>query len=105
MHASSHWKIGTPSSIVVGNHNEWEDDHEEIATKYVKLGESYHRKTTIIDIYFASKIVDLMDLDPEPKSMIRCWKRSDWDKWKAAIEAECARIAQERFLGLQSQHI
>jgi hypothetical protein len=54
----------------------------------VESGESYHRKTTVADIYFASKIVDSLDLDLEPKSMIECRKRSDWDKWKAAIEAE-----------------
>ena len=42
-----------PSSIVMGNHDEREDDHEEIATNYVESGESYNRKTTIVDINFA----------------------------------------------------
>jgi hypothetical protein len=81
-------RLERPSSIVMGNHDEWEDDHEEIATNYVESGESYHRKTTIVHIYFASKIADLMDLDPEPKSMIECQKLLDWNKLKAAIEAE-----------------
>jgi hypothetical protein len=67
-------------SIISGNHDELVDDHEEIATNYVEPRESYHRKTTVVDIYFASKISDSMDPDPEPKSMIECWKRSDWDK-------------------------
>ena len=61
-----------PSSIIMGNHNEWEDDHEEIDTNYVESGESYKRNTTFVDIYFASKIVDSMDSYPEPKSMIEC---------------------------------
>ena len=63
----THYRIGRserPNSIVMGNHDEWEDDHEEITTNYVESGESYYRKTTIVDIYFASKNVGSMDLDP-----------------------------------------
>ena len=56
-HASrAQYRIGGsehPSSIVMGNHDEREDDHEEIATNYVESGESYNRKTTIVDINFA----------------------------------------------------
>jgi hypothetical protein len=29
-------RSGCPHSIVMGNHDEWVDDHEEIATNYVK---------------------------------------------------------------------
>jgi hypothetical protein len=32
--------------------------------------ESYHRNTIVVDTYFATKIADSMDPDPEPKSMI-----------------------------------
>jgi len=95
----AHHRIGRserPNSIVMGNHDEWEDNHEEITTNYVESGESYHRKTTIVDIYFASKIADSMDPDPEPKFMIECRKRSDWDKWKAAIEAELRSLCQRK---------
>ena len=98
----AHHRIGRskrPNSIVTGNHDGWEDDHEEIATNYVESGESYHRKTTIVDIYFASKIADSMDPDLEPKSMIECWKRSDCDKWKAAIEAELRSLCQREVFG------
>jgi hypothetical protein len=42
-----------PSSIVVGNHNELENDHEKIATNYVESEESQNRKTITINIYFA----------------------------------------------------
>ena len=41
----------------MGNQDEREDDHEEIATNYVESGESYNRKTTVVDIYFASKML------------------------------------------------
>jgi hypothetical protein len=54
----------------MGNHDESEDDHDKIATNYVEYGETYKRKTTVVNIYFASKIADSMDPDPEPKSMI-----------------------------------
>jgi len=102
-HASrAQYRIGgleRPSSIVMGNHDEREDDHEEIATNYVESGESYNRKTTIVDIYFASKIADSMDPDPELKSLIECRKRSDWDKWKVAIEAELRSLCQREVFG------
>jgi hypothetical protein len=32
-----------PHSVVLENHDELVDDHEEITTNYVKSGESYHR--------------------------------------------------------------
>ena len=40
-----------------------------------------------------------MDPDLEPKSMIECQKRSDWDKWKAAIEAELCSLYQREVFG------
>jgi hypothetical protein len=86
-------------SVVSGNHDEWVDDHEEIATNYVESRESYHRKTIVVDIYFASKIADSMDPDPEPKSMIECRKRSNWDKWKAAVEAELRLLCKREVFG------
>jgi hypothetical protein len=75
------------------------DDHEEIATNCVESGESYHRKTTVVNIYFASKNADSLDPDPELKSMIECRKRSDWDKWKAAIEAELHSLCKREVFG------
>jgi hypothetical protein len=83
----------------LGNHVEWVDDHEEIATNYVESGESYHRNTTVVDIYFASKIADSLDPDPEPKSMIECRNRSDWEKRKAAIEAELCSLCKREVFG------
>jgi hypothetical protein len=92
-------RLERPHSAVLGNHDEWVDDHEEIATNYVESRESYHRKTTVVDIYFASKIAELMDPNPEPKSMFECRKHSDWDKWKATIEAELHSLCKREVFG------
>ena len=65
----------------------------------MESGESYKRNTTVVDIYFASKIANSMDPDPEPKSMIECQKRSNWDKWKTTIEAELRLLYQREVFG------
>nr|AAT85780.1 zinc knuckle domain containing protein [Oryza sativa Japonica Group] len=87
------------NSVVMGNHDELEEINEEISTNCSDTGELHHRKTTIVDIHFASKIVVIMDPDPEPKSMIECQKRSDWDKWKAAIEAKMRSLYKREVFG------
>jgi hypothetical protein len=66
----------------------------KIFTNYIDSEESSNRKTTIGDINFSSKIANDFQLDPEPKIMAECIKRSecikhsDWIKWKEAIKAE-----------------
>ena len=74
-------------SIVVGN-NEESQGVMEISTNFINSGESFNRKTTIIDNNFSSKIAIVIQSDPKPKTMAECLKRSDWIKWKEAIEAE-----------------
>nr|CAD39881.2 OSJNBb0067G11.4 [Oryza sativa Japonica Group]CAE05263.2 OSJNBb0115I09.25 [Oryza sativa Japonica Group] len=37
--------------------------------------------------------------NPEPMSMIECQKHSDWDKWKAAIEAELRSLYKREVFG------
>ena len=80
-----HRKI--PNSNNLGNIEE-SQRLNEISTNYIDSGESFNRKTTIVDINFASKISSGLQPDPEPKTMAECIKRSDWIKWKEAIEAE-----------------
>jgi hypothetical protein len=41
-----------------------------------------------------------MDPDPKPKSMAKCRKHSDWDKWKAAIEIELCPLYEKEVFGL-----
>ena len=70
----------------------------ENSTNYVETEEIYDRKTTNVDIYFAEKIAKI-DLDPEPKSLIECKKRSDWPKWKEAIAAELFSLNKRKVFG------
>ena len=67
---------------------------QEISTNYFDSGESYNRKTIIVDTYFAASIAENLQNDPDPKFMVECKKRSDWYKWKEAIEAESASLTK-----------
>ena len=74
---------------------------EEISTNYFDSGESYNRKTIIVDTYFAASIAENLQNDLDPKSMVECKKRSDRNKWKEAIEAELASLTKrEVFLSI-----
>jgi hypothetical protein len=88
-----------PAILNTGNQDELDDFNEEIATDYAKSRELYNRKTTNIDINFVSKIIKVIDEDPEPKSMAECQKRSDWVKWKEAIEAELRSLNKRQVFG------
>jgi hypothetical protein len=65
---------------------------DEIAINYVETGETYDRKATNVDIYFSEKIAEDLQNDLDPNTMAECTKRSDWIKWKTAIEAELASL-------------
>jgi hypothetical protein len=65
---------------------------DEISMNYVEIGETYDRKATNVDIYFSEKIAEDLQNDLDPKTMAECTKRSDWMKWKAAIEAKLASL-------------
>jgi hypothetical protein len=80
-----------PRHINLGNFDESLRGHE-IAINYVETGETYDRKATIVDIYFFEKIAEDFQNDLDHKTMAECTKRSDWIKWKAAIEAELASL-------------
>jgi len=75
-----------PDRIVLGN-SEPSRGVQEISINYLDSGETYDRKATIVDIYFSESIAKNLHKDPEPKSMAECKRRSDWDKWKEAIDA------------------
>jgi hypothetical protein len=84
-------------SIIEGNQDELEGI-DEISTNYVELGESFNRKTTNIDIFFSSKIAKDLTFDREPKTMAKCMKRSDWSKWKVAIEDKLRSLAKRGYI-------
>jgi hypothetical protein len=68
-----------PRSIVSGSHDE-SLRVDEISINFVETGESYNRKSIIVDTYFSKEIADILLADSDPKSMTECKKRSDWDK-------------------------
>src|SRR6266540_5892267 len=60
----------------------------EIFSNFIDFGESFNGKTTIVDNNSSSKIISALQPDSEARTMAECIKRSDWIKWKEAIEAE-----------------
>jgi hypothetical protein len=99
---SVHTNVGVGTSehldsIVEGNHDE-SKGIDEIFTNYVETGESFNRNTTNFDIFFSSKIAKDLTLDREPKTMAECMKRSDWSKWKVAIEDELRSLTKRGYL-------
>ena len=90
--------VGTserPDDIVLGN-NEPSQGVQEISINYIDSGESYDRKTTIVDIYFAETIAEIIQNNPYPKTMAEYKKRSDWNKWKEAIQPELASLTKRK---------
>jgi hypothetical protein len=69
---------------------------EETVINFVETGESYDRKSIIVDCYFSKEIANVFHTDLDPKSMAECKKRSDWDKWKEAIEAEITSLNKRK---------
>ena len=89
-----------PDLNVPGNDVDLECDRIiENSTNYVETGETYERKTTNVDIFFAAKIAKIIDLDPEPKSLLECKKHSDWSKWNEAIKAELNSLYKRQVFG------
>jgi hypothetical protein len=71
--------VGTskcPDAIILRN-NEPSLGVQEISINYIDSGESYDRKTMIVDIYFAEAITEIIQSDLDPKTMAKCKKRSD----------------------------
>jgi hypothetical protein len=49
----------------------------EITINYLESKESYDQKTRIVDIYLSVMIAEILESDPDPKTMAECKKRSD----------------------------
>jgi len=90
--------VGTterPDAIILGN-NDTSQRVREISINYIESGESYDRKSTIVDIYFTEAIIEIIQNDPDPKTMAECKKRSDWNQWKDAIQAELSSLSKRK---------
>ena len=87
----------------LGNPVEQEDVpdalHDEMAINYVNSGESYNRAMANVDVNFAKKIASIIDLDPEPNTLVDCKKRSDWKDWQKAITAELLSLNKREIFG------
>jgi hypothetical protein len=87
---------GANTSELLGSIIEENNDEslriEEIAINFVETGQSYDRKTIVVDSYFSEEIANVFHIVLDPKSMAECKKCSDWDKWKEAIEVEIASL-------------
>jgi hypothetical protein len=69
---------------------------EEIFINYTSSRKVYDRNTTIVDLCFSTIITENFLNDPDPKTMVECKKRSDWNKWKEAIEAKLNSIKKRK---------
>jgi hypothetical protein len=56
----------------------------------------YDRNTTIANLCFSTIITESFINDPDPKTMVECNKRSDWNTWKKAIEAELNSLKKRK---------
>jgi hypothetical protein len=75
-----------PDSLILENHDEFHGV-QEISINYTSAGELLDRTTTVVNSCFSTMVADLLN-DLEPKTVADCKQRSDWIKWKEAIEVE-----------------
>jgi hypothetical protein len=73
-------------SLVLGNSDEIHGV-QEISINYTISKELFDCTTMVVNSCFSIMVDDLLN-DPDPKTMAECKQRSDWIKWKEAIEAE-----------------
>jgi hypothetical protein len=76
-----------PDDLVLGNH-ETSKGIQEISINYTSSGEVYDRSSTIVNPSFSTIIIEHVFVDPDPKTMSECKRRSNWNKWKESIEVE-----------------
>jgi hypothetical protein len=84
-----------PDALVLGNH-ETSTGTQEISINYISSIELYDRSTTIVNPYFLTIIAENFLADPDPKTMAECKGRSDWNKWKEAIEDELNSLKKRK---------
>jgi hypothetical protein len=79
----------------LGNH-EASKEIEEISIKYTSSGEVYDHSTTIANLCFSTVIAENFLKNPNPKTMTEYKKRSDWNKWKEAMEVELNSLKKRK---------
>ena len=72
-----------------------EHRNEEISINYT--GGMWNREETIIDDIFSYTVAtEILNDDYEPHNLNDCRQRSDWPKWKEAIQAELASLTKRK---------
>jgi hypothetical protein len=84
-----------PDATILGNDDASERVHE-ISINYLESEESYDRKTTIVNIDFFAMIAELIQNDPDHKTMAECKSRSYWNQWKETIQAEITSLSKRK---------
>ncbi|KAG7556749.1 Reverse transcriptase RNA-dependent DNA polymerase [Arabidopsis suecica] len=74
-------------------------DNNEISINYIMSGIKWNRKDVDIDEIFAYKVALEMNEDHEPTSILECTQRSDWLKWKEAINVELSSLKKRDVFG------
>ena len=85
-----------------GLHGTPEPDNQEISINHVMSGKQWNRKDINVDDLFAYKVaLEIMDKDEdlEPTSIQECMLRSDWIKWKQAINVELESLRKRGVFG------
>jgi hypothetical protein len=84
-----------PNTLVLGNHEE-SNEIEEISINYTSSGEVYNCSTTILNSSFSTIIAESVLVDLDPKTMVEYKRRSDWNKWREAIEVELSSLKKRK---------
>jgi hypothetical protein len=84
-----------PDTVILGNHEE-SIGIEEISINYTSFKEVYDHSTIIVNSSFSAIIVESVLADPDPKTVVECKRRSDWNKWKEAIEVELSSLKKRK---------
>jgi hypothetical protein len=77
------------------NHEE-SNGIENISINYTSSGEVFDHSTTIVNSSFSTIITESVLADPDFKTMVECKRRSDWNKWKEAIEVELSSLNKRK---------
>jgi hypothetical protein len=56
----------------------------------------YDRSTIIVNSSFSTIIAENVFANLDPKTMVECKRRLDWNKWKKAIEVELSSLKKRK---------
>lgn len=75
---------------------------KKLSILYCAIDDIWDRPSITIDESFAYMIIEALSYeedDPEPQTIEEAMRRSDWSKWKTAIEKEYASLCKRKVFG------